>query len=98
MTLHKTGAAVAVDEQGLMVGIFTHGDFARFFQTVPNIEEKEVRFFVTANPVSVQSERLAVEVLRVLEKHRVDEVVVLDNSGHPVGLVDSQDLARWRLV
>ncbi|RFC45233.1 MAG: arabinose-5-phosphate isomerase [Verrucomicrobia bacterium] len=98
MTLHKTGAAVAVDEQGLMLGIFTHGDFARFFQSVPNIGEQEVRFFVTANPVSVESERLAVEVLRILEKHRVDEVVVLDNSGHPVGMVDSQDLARWRLV
>lgn len=98
MALHKTGAAVAIDNKGLMVGIFTHGDFARYFLSVPDIGEKEVRDFVTTKPVSVEAERLAVEVLRVLEKHRVDEVVVLDNSGHPVGLVDSQDLARWRLV
>jgi len=98
MALKKSGAAVAIDNKGLMVGIFTHGDFARYFLSVPDIGEKEVRDFVTAKPVSVAAERLAVEVLRVLEKHRVDEVVVLDNSGHPIGLVDSQDLARWRLV
>lgn len=98
MALHKTGAAVAIDKKGLMVGIFTHGDFARHFLSVPDIGEKEVRDFVTTKPVSVAAERLAVEVLRVLEKHRVDEVVVLDSCGHPVGLVDSQDLARWRLV
>jgi arabinose-5-phosphate isomerase len=46
----------------------------------------------------VDAERLAADVLRILETHRVDEVVVLDAAGHPVGLVDSQDLARWRLV
>jgi len=98
MALKKSGAAVAIDNKGLMVGIFTHGDFARYFLSVPDIGEKEVRNFVTTKPVSVAAERLAVEVLRVLEKHRVDEVIVLDNAGHPIGLVDSQDLARWRLV
>ena len=98
MSLHKTGAAIAVDSQGLMAGIFTHGDFARFYQTVPNIGEKPVAEFLTAHPVSIEEGRLAVDVLRILEQHRVDEVVVLDNLGRPVGLIDSQDLARWHLV
>lgn len=98
MSSHKTGAAIAVDPEGLMAGIFTHGDFARFFQTVPNIGEKPVKDFLTARPVSVEEGRLAVDVLRILEQHRVDEVVVLDNLGRPVGLIDSQDLARWHLV
>jgi len=98
MSLHKTGAAIAVDSQGLMAGIFTHGDFARFYQTVSNIGEKPVAEFLTAHPVSIEEGRLAVDVLRILEQHRVDEVVVLDNLGRPVGLIDSQDLARWHLV
>jgi len=98
MTLRKAGAAIAVDGEGRMVGIFTHGDFARCFQTVSDIGEKPVSDFLTKQPVSVRSERLASDALRILEQHRVDEIVVLNEEGQPVGLVDSQDLARWRLV
>lgn len=98
MTLFRGGAAVAVDAAGLLVGIFTHGDFVRHFQTVPEIGELAVGAFLTLHPVTVDSSQLAAEVLLILEKHRIDEVVVLDAKGQPVGLVDSQDLARCRLV
>jgi CBS domain-containing protein len=33
-----------------------------------------------------------------LEKHRIDDLVVLDEEHRPVGIVDTQDLARHRLV
>ena len=98
MTQKRTGAAVVVDESRMMVGIFTHGDFARHFQKVAGIADRAVGEFLTKGPVTVEAGRLAADVLRVLEQHRVDEVVVVDGAGLPVGLVDSQDLARWRLV
>jgi arabinose-5-phosphate isomerase len=98
MTARRAGAAVVVDKFGRLEGIFTHGDFARHFQSVPGIADRLVGEFLTRCPVTVEVERLATEVLRVLELHRVDEVVVVDAVGSPVGLVDSQDLARWRLV
>jgi arabinose-5-phosphate isomerase len=98
MTRQKAGAAIARDAEGRLVGIFTHGDFARCYQTVPDIGEMCVAPFLTRHPVSVEADRLAADVLLLLEKHRIDEVVVLDAAAHPVGLVDSQDLARWRLV
>jgi arabinose-5-phosphate isomerase len=98
MTQCKAGAAVAVDAAGRLEGIFTHGDFARWYQNDSGIGEKPVGPLLTAHPISVDSERLAAEVLRILETHRVDEVVVLDADRRPVGVVDSQDLARWRLI
>jgi arabinose-5-phosphate isomerase len=98
MTRQKAGAAIALDEEGRLVGIFTHGDFARCYQSVPDIGEMRVSQFLTRHPVSVDADRLAADVLLLLEKHRIDEIVVLDADSHPVGLVDSQDLARWRLV
>jgi arabinose-5-phosphate isomerase len=57
-----------------------------------------VREFMTVNPVTVRSDKLAAEVLHVLERHNVDDLVVVDATGRPVGLVDSQDLAKFRLV
>ncbi len=98
MTQRRAGAAVAVEENGCLAGIFTHGDFARYFQSNPGIGEMAVSQFLTRKPVTVESGHLAVEVLSILEKHRIDDLVVLDASGCPVGVVDSQDLARHRLV
>ena len=98
MTERRAGAAVAVGEDGRLAGIFTHGDFARHFQTDPGLGEVPVERFLTRSPITVQGDKLAVEVLRILEEHRVDDLVVLDEEGRPMGIVDSQDLARFRLL
>ena len=87
-----------VDESHRMVGIFTHDNFARHFQKVERIADRAVGEFLTKKQATVGEGRLAADVLRVLEQHRVDEVVGVDGAGMPVGLVDSQDLARWRLA
>ena len=34
----------------------------------------------------------------VLEQHRIDDLVVTDTQGNPLGVVDSQDLARLKLI
>jgi arabinose-5-phosphate isomerase len=98
MSRRKAGAALAIDDLGRLEGIFTHGDFARCYQADANVGQKPVGPLLTLSPVSVDAQRLAAEVLRILETHRVDEVVVLDSERRPVGVVDSQDLARWRLI
>ena len=62
------------------------------------IADKPVSEFMTPRPVSIQAGKLAAEVLATLEKNRVDDIVVVDDSGKPVGMVDTQDLTRLRLV
>ena len=37
------------------------------------------------------------EVLNLLERHRIDDLVVVDERGVPVGIVDSQDLTKLKL-
>ncbi len=98
MAKARTGAAVIVDETGRLEGIFTHGDFGRHFQTHADLLEKTVGEFMTRQPISIGGEKLAIEVLHILEHHRIDDLVVLDEDGRPIGVVDSQDLARFKLV
>ncbi len=98
MTDVRAGAAVIADGDGKLLGIFTHGDFARYFQTDPKVGERLVADLMTLNPVSVHKDRLAVEVLNLLERHRIDDLVVVDDGNVPVGLVDSQDLTRLKLL
>jgi arabinose-5-phosphate isomerase len=97
-TRRRAGAAVAVDDDGRLLGIFTHGDFARLYQTNPAIGEVAVGTVLTRSPITVRGDRLAAEALHVLETNRVDDLVVVDAENRPIGIIDSQDLARIRLV
>jgi arabinose-5-phosphate isomerase len=98
MTGVRAGAAVVTDSNGRLTGIFTHGDFARQFQSDPKIGERLISDLMTLNPVTVHQDKLAVEVLNLLERHRIDDLVVVDDEGKPVGIVDSQDLTRLKLL
>ena len=98
MTRARSGAAVVTQEDGGLAGVFTHGDFVRAFQRDQAIAERAVEEFMTRRPVSIQADKLAAEVLATLEKCRVDDLVVIDAEGKPVGMVDTQDLTRLHLV
>jgi arabinose-5-phosphate isomerase len=98
MTKRRSGAAIIIREDAVLAGIFTHGDFARHFQSDPSLGEQPVSRYMTTGPITVRGDRLAAEVLHVLERHRIDDLVVVDELNRPIGVVDSQDLARLKLV
>ncbi len=97
MTRCKAGAVVAVEPDGRLAGIFTHGDFVRGYQADRHIADHPVSQHMTRNPVAIRDDRLAAEAVRVLEAHRIDEIVVLDEARRVIGLVDVQDLSRARI-
>ncbi len=98
MTGVRAGAAVVAGANGELLGIFTHGDFVRHFQSDSKIGERLVADLMTLNPVTVHQDKLAVEVLNLLERHRIDDLVVVDDNQSPVGIVDSQDLTKLKLL
>lgn len=98
MTSMRAGAAVVVGQGDKLEGIFTHGDFARHFPHEPEIGSRAVQDFMTRNPITISGEKLAAEVLHILQKHRIDDLVVVDAEGRPIGVVDSQDLSRLKIL
>ena len=99
MTRQRAGAAVVIDAEERLAGIFTHGDFVRAFRAHgPEISTLAVARLMTANPICIESTQLAVEVLAVLKKHRIDDIVVIDLDRKPAGLIDVQDLSRIGLL
>lgn len=98
LTSRRSGAALVVDQEGRLEGIFTHGDFARRFPSDADIGMRSVHEVMTRNPVTIRADKLAAEVLKVLEQHRIDDLVVTDADGKPLGVVDSQDLSRLKII
>jgi arabinose-5-phosphate isomerase len=97
ITAKRCGAAVVVDARGKLAGIYTHGDFVRGFQKDPEIGKRPLRAVMTKHPVTIPVDSLAAKALHIFETHRIEDLIVLDAARRPVGLVDSQDLARFRL-
>lgn len=94
----RAGCVILTNADGTLAGIFTQGDFARAFEANPALAGEPVRQYMTPGPVTIQSRKLAAELLNLLERHPVDELVVLDEANRPVGLVDTQDLSRHRII
>ncbi len=98
MASRRAGSAVITSETGELAGVFTHGDFGRHLQSDPAIMDRTVGDLMTRNPIRIAADHLAAEVLRILQQHAIDDLVVVDAANRPIGVVDSQDLARYRLI
>ena len=98
MTRCRSGCVIIPDAAGKLAGIFTQGDFTRAYETQGDIAAVPVSRFMVRHPITIQDDRLAAEILNILQRHPVDEIVVLDATRTPVGIVDTQDLSRLRIL
>ncbi len=98
MTKARSGSAVITDQDSRPLGIFTDGDFRRHIELGMKLLDEKVASVMTKNPSSVCAGNLAVEVLKIIEAKHIDDILVLDESGRLVGLVDVQDLPGLKLL
>jgi arabinose-5-phosphate isomerase len=89
---HRAGAAIIVDGEGRLTGIVTHGDIFRLIEKVSALVDKPVGEVMTKNPKRIGLNERAVDALRLMRKHSIDELPVVDAEDRVVGLVDIQDL------
>ncbi|MBX7144091.1 MAG: KpsF/GutQ family sugar-phosphate isomerase [Oligoflexia bacterium] len=92
LTKGRPGAASIVNSSGVLVGIFTDGDLRRCLDKNKDFLRQPVSAVMGANPKTIQPDVLVEEALRVLRQFKIDQVVVVDEQGTPVGMVDIQDL------
>ena len=90
--------AIITNEDGTLAGIFTHGDFVRHVTCGQGIDESPVSELMTTSPITIDQDKLAADVLAILEHHRIEDLIVVDAREKVVGLIDSQDLFKWRIL
>jgi arabinose-5-phosphate isomerase len=99
MTKAKSGCIAVVNARtGVLAGVFTDGDFRRAALADDNFLRRPVGHFMTRKPKTVLDEALAVDALRLFEEHKVDDLIVVNRRGKPVGVVDGQDLPKLKMV
>ncbi len=98
MTNPNSGCIALTDADGKLSGVFTDGDIRRLVLTDSGFLSKPVSTFMTRDPVVIPSGSLAVEALRTFESLNIDDLIVVDESGAPIGVIDGQDLTKVRVV
>jgi arabinose-5-phosphate isomerase len=98
MTKAKSGTISVVDNRGRVAGVFTDGDFRRHIARDASVLQAQVKTVMTRNPITIRQDALAVEALKIFQQRQIDDLIVVDESKHPVGIVDSQDLPKFKIM
>jgi arabinose-5-phosphate isomerase len=99
MTKAKSGSIALISpKSGKLTGILTDGDFRRSALTGPDFLQKPVSTFMTRSPKTIRDDALGVDALRLFEAHKIDDLIVVNASAKPVGLIDGQDLPKLKIV
>ena len=98
MTHAKSGSLAVVNARGKLAGIFTDGDFRRHMANDGNLLSQPLKKVMTRNPICLRDTALAAEALKIFNERNIDDLIVVNAKREPVGLVDSQDLPKLKIV
>ncbi len=98
MTQAKAGSVSVVNRTGRLVGVFTDGDLRRRMSVDDHILSRTLREVMTRKPICIRDTALAIEAVRIFNERNIDDLIVVNARREPVGLVDSQDLPRLKLL
>ena len=99
MTKVQAGAVAVIDAARRVVGLFTDGDLRRYLAGgATDVQTRPVADLMTKNPSTVRAGRLAADALAVFQQHRFDDLVVVNADGTLAGMIDIQDLPKFKIL
>jgi arabinose-5-phosphate isomerase len=98
MTRARSGSLAVVNARGKLAGVFTDGDFRRHMAADEDLLAQPLKKVMTRNPICIRDDALAAEALKIFDERNIDDLIVVNAKREPVGLVDSQDLPKLKIV
>jgi len=98
MTRGRLGMTAVVDEAGQVRGIFTDGDLRRALERSAYAGNAPIEQLMSAGPRTIRAEALAVEAVQIMEKHKVNQLLVVDERGALIGALNMHDLFRAKVI
>ena len=92
------GIAIVVDGCGHVIGVFTDGDLRRTIVSGRDLATLAVADAMTRSPRTISADKLTAEAFEMMEKHRINQLPVIDADGLLVGVLNMHDLFRAKVV
>ncbi len=98
MTKKGFGTTAIVDDHDRVAGIFTDGDVRRMLDNGTDIHSIMIGKFMTAGCKTIQSSALAAEAVKMMEDHKINVLLVVNEENILAGILNMHDLLRARVV
>ncbi len=98
MSAKGLGAAAVVDTCQQVLGIFTDGDLRRLVEKGADLRRLSAADVMHVNPHTVGISALAVEAVALMEQHRINSMLVVDEAGRLCGALSTNDLMRAKVI
>ena len=94
----RMGMTAVVDPAQRVRGIFTDGDLRRALEKGIDLHGTRIAQLMTPAPRTIRPEALAVEAVQLMEHHKVNQLLVVDESGRLAGALNMHDLFSAKVI
>jgi arabinose-5-phosphate isomerase len=98
MTNKGLGMTAVVSSDNQILGIFTDGDLRRVFAQTVNVHTTTIGEFMTTSSKIARPDMLAAEALELMQRHKINALLITDNEQKLVGAINMHDMLRAGVV
>jgi len=98
MSRKGMGMTAVIDAQARVAGIFTDGDLRRTLEHVGDIRSARVAGLMSRNPRTISADKLAAEAVQIMERHKINQLLVVTADGRLAGALNTHDLFRAKVI
>ncbi|APQ13805.1 D-arabinose 5-phosphate isomerase [Pseudomonas oryzihabitans] len=94
MSRKGLGMTSVLAADGRLAGIFTDGDLRRALDRGIDVRTTPIATVMTRGGRTAKAQMLAAEALKIMEEHKINALVVVDEAQRPLGALNMGDLLR----
>ena len=94
----RMGMTAVLDEHGRVTGIFTDGDLRRSLEKGVDLRSAPITDIMTRGPRTIRPDKLAAEAVQIMERYKVNQLVVVDEDQKLLGALNMHDLFRAKVI
>lgn len=98
ITKGRLGATAVLDDNNNLCGVVTDGDIRRLLEKTDNLKDITAGAIKISNPKMIEENSLAAEALEKMQKHDINQLLVINNNGVYLGLIHLHDLIREGII
>ena len=98
MSRKGMGMTAIVDAEQRVKGLFTDGDLRRALEKGVDLQRAAVDDLMTHSPRAIAATELAAEAVELMERHRVNQLIVTNDAGVLIGALNMHDLLLAKIV
>ena len=98
MTRGRMGMTAILDENERVVGIYTDGDLRRTLEKGVDLHQTIIGDVIGGAPRTIGPERLAAEAVEIMERNKVNQILVVDEDRRLLGALNTHDLFKAKVI